>query len=657
MSTYTALDLENARKFSNYYNVRVRLLDAMHKKFPFLTSHLSYTIRDATSDDYYIPTSLKNNCKILEIKIPQKLCDKLSCNKYTQTGFCTPQTVTHYSYVGDNAYDVVCQPSCFRIGLEPTYGKDDTRNVDMPQLVYNKDKCLLIPDYVSNYLEKTYYRSDTKYENRVNDMPTGFSRVKSNLTFGSGFTYKNNATYCRYYDRTLNGDGDCSYTWWEKGLDALVGMNFINTIKSTVRKIDGRKVPFDLPEGLPELPPLDKRYTYDVWRYDIDEQFKVPPLMVFEDNDMHERIQLAKQNAKVRLANKLQPQRQRRNADLSDDDVDSGSSLEENETETNHLLAQLETLLGNLAEAFFTKEMLESLGINIAYNVLEAKLKKILTSTIQDLGKLLAKETALMLARAFPINVFRTSIMNVCRMTITRVVLRFATKTAIALLKLTALAVSVVGWIMIVGSLLDVLFSIWDPYGYNNLHPKEFPSDFMEAGERTLRSEFGTPDIEYTFEMLCNKLLTKEELLTISMSSILDNLIYLNALVVNSEGSLIEKGEPIYQEKANDAVEKTVVETTAKSYRFDSRKYREYNENFLKRVYANRVITYVVTAIATATVSLTLCGLNMVAFILLFFVVLLSAISRFWILSSLPLQIFDSLGEYGERIVNNVYDR
>lgn len=134
------------------------------------------------------------------MKINEKLCSKLSCNKYTASRFCTPETKTHYVRVSvESSYDAVSQPSCSRTEIDPTYSQDNTCSVAMPQLKYNNGKYMLVPEFMTNYLEITFYRSRTVYEKRVNDMPTGFSRVKDDVNvFGCGWTYENNSTYCHY---------------------------------------------------------------------------------------------------------------------------------------------------------------------------------------------------------------------------------------------------------------------------------------------------------------------------------------------------------------------------------------------------------------------------------------------------------------------------
>jgi len=666
MATYTDIDTDNARKFSQYYNGRVRLLQLLHKKYPFVASHLSYTVRKATSEDYTIPESLADKAFVIDIKLTEKVCKKLSCNKYTATGFCQPEIRPHYVYVGDDQYDAVCQPSCFRLNLDPTYNTDGSRAVDFPQLAYNNNRCTIVPDYMSNLLEKSWYRDDSHYINRLNDMPTGFSRVPNKQSkFGCGYTYRNNSTYCKYYDRTLTSDGDCSYRWWEKGLDALVGMSLINTIKSTVRRASGKPKPFDLPENLPPLPDslLDDDLVYEKWRGDIDATFKMPSLMIFDDPHYQDRIARA-----THINKQVVSQRVKRSTLVTESndkhiDAPNPNNSDNSSLPHDHLLEPLEQAKEWLIKAFqhvmehlCTKEFLETLTINVAYTFAERKIQRLLATLIQDLSKLLTKHMGRVLAAAFPLRCLQASIVTACRSTAIRMVVQLASRSAIAMLKLTSMALSVVGWIMIVAGILDIIFAMWDPYGYNNLYPKDLPHDLMDRGDRALRAEFGEQYCEYTFDLLCSKLLTKDELLQISMESMFDQLIYLNALVMNSDGSLIDKGDPVYSKKPKDDALEISTLSNAQRFRFSATQYRSYNEDYIKRVISNGLLANALHFTAVSSIVSIAIGFYTLALLGLLVCIVLAACTRLSLIEDITKKVFANLGEFGRRMVDNVYE-
>lgn len=105
-------------------------------------------------------------------------------------------------------------------------------------------------------------------------MPTGFSRVRNDNDYGCDFGYKNNAAYCNYYDRQINDNGYCTYTWWDKG------MSFIDTLKSAVRQLDSTEMYRSLPKNLPEKPQeLQYQHTVQGWREYVDKNFKLPQIV------------------------------------------------------------------------------------------------------------------------------------------------------------------------------------------------------------------------------------------------------------------------------------------------------------------------------------------------------------------------------------------
>lgn len=63
------------------------------------------------------------------------------------------------------------------------------------------------------------------------------------------------------------------------------------------------------------------------------------------------------------------------------------------------------------------------------------------------------------------------------------VFLRFATQTfgkaVLFLSKIAMSAVSVVTVVFAIGAVFDLIFSIWDPFNYNKMFPKDLPRDML----------------------------------------------------------------------------------------------------------------------------------------------------------------------------------
>lgn len=260
---------------------------------PHLTSWLDVNIRPATNDDYYVPRLLRDSAKVITVSMTKHLCEKLSCNAKTDTGeACTPDTPASYYRIGDtDTYDLQCQPACFHLKAQninnvytdKSTGNDqkDTFTQAMP-LVWRSEKCRRCDPTLRLYMEKPITRSAARYETRLNDLPTGFSRVTNTDKWflSPPFLYEINKTYCDYFDlRFDEPDRKCVEYWYQTALDYTIGRGLIYAGKSLVTKWTTGS-PFPMPE-LPGAPPseIPEIYTLEGWRNDINPNFRVPALI------------------------------------------------------------------------------------------------------------------------------------------------------------------------------------------------------------------------------------------------------------------------------------------------------------------------------------------------------------------------------------------
>lgn len=280
MASYTTEDLNNSSKFAEY-NLNVKYITALYKKAPYIASYLAYTIRDATDEDFYVPSTLQGKCKILDVKLTEYLCNiKLTCNPAKERETCKPTDSASNYLIGTDSYGIQCQPSCFNLAKPQTYN-DTTDSPTMPMLNWFKDNCRYVPSGVVSYLEKPFYRSKTIYEYRVNNLPTGFRRVPPDdqlfRKYDSGYSFKADDAYCSYFDREYDEENDnCKMTSWEEFVDAVLGMNVVSLAKDSINYLkSGGATIFDMPATTP-LPPLDNIYTLNGWKTDINKDFVIP---------------------------------------------------------------------------------------------------------------------------------------------------------------------------------------------------------------------------------------------------------------------------------------------------------------------------------------------------------------------------------------------
>lgn len=594
MAAYTNVDLAAATKFAQA-NFNIRVIRAMHTEAPWIASWLQYDIRDATDTDYFIPSKLKSVAKVVDVHITETLCNEvLSCNPNKEQTMCKPEDPASYYWVGDQQLGVQCNPSCFHTappkktpdgppvvldGGGDGDKDDDTKNVaQMYMLNYNRaaKQCRIMNTPLVSILERPFYRSDVIYEKRLNDMPTGFSRLDISDTdaTNSGITYRFNPTYCEYYDLsftktqdTPNPDGsdvNCEYEWWEKGLSAVLGMSLINTIKSGVRQLISTselKTPTNL-INKPDTVPA--KYTLDGWRKNINTAFIVPELIGTDTLSI--------------AADPVMPARRRRR------DV-SGAT-----TTVEDLIKKFMDIFKNMAASLVatlkSKDFYEAVAIDITVTSVVKQIEKMSLRIAEQMLANLATTLPTMIAQQIGDRVLTMSIKQVVTTASIEFAVRIGAQSAIAMAKILAASASVVGWILAVGFIFDLIFQVWDPYGYSNLMGNVQPAHIMESGEKTLRQLFeGAEGTNFTFNMLAGKVLDSDTLIGLQLSTLYDTILYLNALTVNSDGLRIEKGNALdMPDNTPAAIHIANAAGMAHRYAFNESNFNEYNAKFMVRV-------------------------------------------------------------------------
>lgn len=212
---------------------------------------------------------------------------------------------------------------------------------------------------------------------------------------------------------------------------------------------------------------------------------------------------------------------------------------------------------------------------------------------------------------------------------VTSVVIRVGSKLAIMLAKITAAAASVIGWLLVGAMLLDLLFTFWDPYGYNNLFPPEMPKVLNDNGQLAFRKALESATCNYEFESFVGLVLTQDEILALQIESFTDRLTYLDSLVVNSEGSRIDKGEEISMgddQRTSDMEAARNRAMTDRVRRFDPESYAAYNRDFFARTRVNEWSNWAAGACCVVALGLGLLGLYLLAvFFLLLTLLILTA--------------------------------
>ncbi|ABO45378.1 envelope protein P74 [Gryllus bimaculatus nudivirus] len=652
--SFTAVDSKNARDYAQT-NIIIRYIRKIYEKRPNIASEISYEIKDS---ERYAPESLKDSNKEITVKLSKIMCnDLLSCNAAKETSMCTEKEEASFYRVGENEFDIQCQPACYNLGIKPSYNSEGKRKTDSIRLNWNGDACHIVPDKAT-YLEKPFYRSATVYERRLNDMPTGFTRIDDSVNrYGCGFTYVPNKTYCGYYDKILESDLSCSLTWWEKGLDAIVGMSLINNIKSAVRTLYNDNKPFDEPSDLPPKPTtIPEINTLKGWENYRNPYFVLPELIDTTPKSIKNNVSThSRRKREIEQAHNQSTFMKKRMGLPIDSKQDSGylslQNLDDNKINmyTNIVDAIVQNIIIN-------KEFWASVGVNIATEAALSGIKKMCTKIIEKVG-LITGEKIITLGGSIGIKVVSEAVKSFAFKLIVNQIISIASKLTIMIAKFTTATASVIGWILVGTMILDLIFAFWDPYGYNNLFPPTLPRDLMYASEQALRRATEQPSVTFEFQQLVKLLLTEDEILEIEIAGLTDTITYLDALVVNSEGAVIDKGDYVNLNGTKTEIIVASNISLAKRVRFNEKDFNEYNKNFLFRVQINKYLNYLNTFLLICSGITLLFGLYILALFLMFCTLLGYSFTRLELSDDNVLNAVNTLsfGKNQEAYVNESY--
>lgn len=634
--SYTAKDIENATQYANH-RLLLRNIKTMYEKYPNITSHLKYTIKRADEEiDYYFPESFKHKAIVVNTEIPKKLCDKISCNSTKQWGICEPTDEAFYYRIGDkDDFERVCQPACYNLVDRTVYNEDNgEEKIQMPRLAYNQRYgCVIQPPSLA-WFEQPFYRSQERYEKRLNDLPVGFNLGPKDPFSYSGKRYEYNKIYCAsYFDEFDAEKKTCKVEWYQQVLNAVVGESIIKMTKAGIESIkSGGKSTYP-PTGLTDPPPIEDEWLVKNWKTDIDPTFVVPPLdytFDFEENyffDSHQikkskrnkrelsdqdlvdfnfprivdkkkaflkRLKRKERSLSAKTRNKLthyyNDNKKQQEVSLNDVEI---KEIEYFKTKANQRLVSNKTLDADLELAFLKinnkrngsrkrvkrsleksnygndnnkEQVMEGIDlteimsailssitddefwkeISIAISI-DVGIDKIKSCTTKAYDKLIPKLTKSILtsSKKFASKVLSKSIFITIANTVSKVIIKSVSKVMVSLLRMIGSAATGIGIILGILAIFEVVFQILDPYGFNHKYDESILDQVMKESDNALRLSMETDVPDMTFDTLCNIMLSTEEIIDNNVKSFLDMYEYLDSLVVNSEGTRINKGEMI----------------------------------------------------------------------------------------------------------------
>lgn len=605
--SYTDIDIRNA---TTYASQRLRLLyiNYLYKHKPHLATHFKYTIRRADINlDYYYPPGFERNAIMVDVQIPQNLCELLSCNSAKSTGVCTENDEATVERIGTDRFLNVCQPACFNLNSVIAHDSDNVAIPHSTAMMWNasRQECQLFPANLFN-LDFPILRSTEMWETRVNDLPLGFNRTP-NDRWQTGFEYNFNEPYCEAFFDVWNPSlRSCVPSPGMFALGAVFGASLIKNIQEGIRLVSNGKHEFRLPDNLPTIPILEAVYERTNWLNNINTDFVDPsPYQQLPDGDQYieERGQvLAWTNAKeVELVGLRKRQRFYWSRSLA---KEAAERLNMVINEPRRYMAKkrdqlpkertdgprsagtvvLEALTDFHTNHDFLSAVLVSFGVDYAL----AGARKIATKIMEKNALRLVELVMSMGAKTFSSTVMRGAINATSAVTV-RTIVQFTVGSFVkSMVGLMKVATSIFGWILAISMALDLLFTFWDPAGFNQKYSKEQLDQIIYSIEMNLRNEVGRQNLSLEFEDVLTFLIPSEEVSTINVEMFIFIHDYLDALTVNSEGTRIDRGEDLsnmtleeaqFTSNAFEAHNKMYSATDVYNYEFDHGRRMEWFKN------------------------------------------------------------------------------
>lgn len=417
MALPTALDWHHAALYSRYVERRTRFA-LLQNEYPHVFGHATWKdVGDPLVPSDRMPPTAKVVPRKYTITFDRVGCEQISCySSLTGGSDCSKTDPARWMYCGDSTSVMVCQPSCF--GLN-TFSKNQPLPPDV-RWSEKKRKCVYDDTYVKKYASDPSCRWE-KPTIGITNLPRGF---EYDAEEGS---MKINASYCDYFGADYDGDSRCVVSWWQEHIvENVLGTTVFRAIK---RMAKGHALfVFDSDKAGP--------------RWDTSKP--VP------DNLKSEAAWLANVPSDVAYAATDLVSGWRKTVE------EKGKSIKDfferiDWKEFGHTLIEWNTI----------KDILISVGVDMAPRLA----KKLAAKTLGALLKTGAGKAMMAALKAAGKKVVGKIVSTVLANAVVRSVASAAAKFAA---KLMALGSSVVGWVLIVFSIVQFLLDLWDPYNLKN---------------------------------------------------------------------------------------------------------------------------------------------------------------------------------------------
>ncbi|AGR56908.1 P74 [Choristoneura occidentalis alphabaculovirus] len=540
MAVLTAVDLTNASRYAAHMH-RLEFIGRWRERLPHIL--IDYTLRPASSeDDYYVPPKLRDRALAVKLAFSRRGCDSMSCYPFHETGVVSNQTEFAYTQTSETSV-AYAQPACYHLDRAAAMREGAENEVQSAEFTYTpNNQCVLVDSTSKMYFNSPYLRTEEHTIMGVDDVPAFNVRPDPDPLFPERFKGEFNEAYCRRFGRDLM-NGGCSFRWWESLIGFVLGDTIYVTFKMMANNIFSELRDFDYTAPsplLPARPVADSNAVLAQWRavrdravdWNFEKQFSEAPTLqqlglLADDGGLMQLAYTAETGfAKTPIAYSARVTQR-----VVRDFGAPGRQLNDEE---------LEAIIALFLEEYsLVFGIATDIGFDMLLTAFKTMLKKINTALIPALKRMLVSTSQRVTVRLLG-ETYKAAIVH----SMNRIAIKTLTTAAKALTRIAIKASSVVGIVLILFTLADLVLALWDPFGYSNMFPREFPDDlsrtFLTAYFETLDANSSREIIEFLPEFFSDVVETDDDATFQSLFHLLD---YVAALEVNSDGQMLHFNE------------------------------------------------------------------------------------------------------------------
>ncbi|QNV47909.1 per os infectivity factor 0 [Alphabaculovirus altersperidaniae] len=534
MATLTFIDIQNSNWYSEHL-YRLRFIPKWRTKMPHIL--INYEIRAANNNDYYVPPTLAHKAIHVKLKFSKRGCESMTCYPFHETGPIDANTPTGYTQTSETAI-IYGQPACYNLDRVAATREGGENEVQAPELRYTQgEQCLLVDTVSKMYFNSPYMRTDEHLVKGIDDVPAFNVQPASDLLFPERFVGTFNEAYCRRFGRDLV-NGGCHVAWWESLIGFVLGDTIYITLKMLANNVFSELRNFNYKRPSPLLPPpptVDSDRLLNDWRnvrdpkVDVDFEIAFNDYQTMTDLTLTEAFNKLVYRAEEGFFREHVPRalKYRTATTLASTSFSNNNNDDDLETIISQFLEDNALILG----------IATSVGFDYLFDAIKAILKRINTTLIP-----LLKQTLLNTSRQVTTRLLGETYKAAVTQAFNRMAIKTISTIAKAMTRIAIKAASIIGIILIIVSIGDLILGLWDPFGYNNMFPPEYPEDlsisFLTSYFASLNN--GTRDLVEFLPEHFEELVEAEEDNILTIDAITDLLEYIASLTVNSNGQMLE---------------------------------------------------------------------------------------------------------------------